>query len=791
MKHIKPVKIAKLIEIPLIVVLIIMMFFAFIFTNYIKNDYEKNLIDNQVVIAQAFANQISLNYEFRDGIINDIDEVNLSVANYILSQKDLISNEFLADIANVRTIDYIAYYSSDGEVIYDSLSEFIGWTASTGDPIYNFMVSGLDEFVEDIRNHTDYDYLVKSAYVRDEDGSFVQVVSELSTIESELALFENEVLISTLKDASLNLDYILLLNDENTVIVDSEKNRLGTSFNDDHNYLEALNGEVVSHKISILDYKDLYMETIAPIYYGGEIIGTIVIGMSLSGLNKIISNYSLIFLVIIFILFSLYALFQWYFVLRPLQLLNIHFEKNRYDQKIPKIKINIFEGLFSSVNTFLEIINKDNETIKTEVRKNDFLANHDFLTGLWNRRGLVKLLYDWVDTDKHFMILYFDLDNFKHYNDLRGHDFGDKILLNLAERLTLIASDKMLVSRFGGDEFVIAIDKSDSSNVSSCIASIVDLIEEDIYIDGFKCYLLASIGIAEYKVHSFDVVDVISKAEKAMYEAKKSNNNKVYYFTEDLIERSKKNLQLVELLKDCVANEGFEIYYQPQVDCNTQEIVAFEALLRIKNNSMSPGIFVPVAEKAGLMNKIGQIVIDKVTEQISVWKDKGFKMYPVFINLSPIQLYDQEIVFSIKKKLDDYGIDPKYFGIEITENLFIDKEKRVLDLLHNFKKLGILIAIDDFGSGQAGVNYLTNFEVDIIKTSKSVADKFLNSKGVVIFSTIVKLCHSLGFRVIAEGIESKEQVDYLLEMGVKMIQGYYYYRPMKTLDIEKEVLEKK
>ena len=788
MRHIKPVKIAKLIELPLIVVLIIMMFFAFVFTSYIKNNYEENLVENQVVIAQSFANQISLNYEFRDGIIKDIDEVNLSVANYVLSQKDLLSNEFLADIASVRSIDYIAYYSSEGEVIYDSLSEFIGWTASIGDPIYSFMISGLDEFVEDIRNHTDYDYLVKSAYVRDEDGSFIQVVSELSTIESELALFENEVLIENLKDASINLDYILMLNEENTVIVDSEDNRLGVSF-DDESYTEAMQGEVVSHKVSVLDYKDLYMETIAPIYYNGEIVGSIVIGMSLSGLNQIISNYSLIFLIIIMILFTLYALFQWYFVLRPLRLLNIHFENNRYNQMIPKIKKNIFEGLFSSVNTFLEIINKDNETIKNEVRKNDFLANHDFLTGLWNRRGLVKLLYDWVDKDKQFLIVYFDLDNFKHYNDLRGHDFGDKILLNLAERLTLIASETMLVSRFGGDEFVIAIDKSVSDNVSSSIASIINLIEEDIYIDGFKCYLLASIGIAEYKVHSFDVVDVISKAEKAMYEAKKSNSSKVYYFTEDLVERNNKNLQLVELLKECVANDGFEMYYQPQVDCKTQEIVAFEALLRIKNNNMSPGIFVPVAEKAGLMNKIGQIVIDKVTEQISVWKDKGFKLYPVFINLSPIQLYDQEIVFSIKKKLDDYGIDPKYFGIEITENLFIDKEKRVLDLLHDFKKLGILIAIDDFGSGQAGVNYLTNFEVDIIKTSKSVADKFLNEKGVIVFSTIIKLCHSLGFKVIAEGIESKEQVEYLLEMGVKVIQGYYYYRPMKLKDIEKDILQ--
>ncbi|HPD99865.1 MAG TPA: hypothetical protein PLB83_01385, partial [Bacillota bacterium] len=273
MRHIKPVKIAKLIEIPLIVVLIIMMFFAFIFTSYTKNNYEENLVDNQVVIAQSFANQISLNYEFRDGIIKDIDEVNLSVANYVLSQKDLLSNEFLADIASVRSIDYIAYYSSEGEVIYDSLSEFIGWTASIGDPIYSFMISGLDEFVEDIRNHTDYDYLVKSAYVRDQDGSFIQVVSELSTIESELALFENEVLIDNLKDASINLDYILMLNEENTVIVDSEDKRLGVSF-DDESYIEAFQGEVVSHKVSILDYKDLYMETIAPIYYDGEIVGS-------------------------------------------------------------------------------------------------------------------------------------------------------------------------------------------------------------------------------------------------------------------------------------------------------------------------------------------------------------------------------------------------------------------------------------------------------------------------------------------------------------------------------------
>lgn len=418
-------------------------------------------------------------------------------------------------------------------------------------------------------------------------------------------------------------------------------------------------------------------------------------------------------------------------------------------------------------------------------KKSVFESNHDFLTKLLNRRGFLKILSKWED--KSFVIIFIDIDNFKDYNDLKGHNFGDEVLRRLSNRLNKLTNPRVRISRFGGDEFNIVYQTDDHEEVLAMVNAIQTLIAEDIKIDLFQCFLSASIGVSSYPADGKNIDDIIHKAELAMNEAKKPENTRVVYFNQELGNKVINTTEIVEQLKLCINQDGFEMVYQPQIDAKTNNIIALEALLRIKGSKLSPGIFVPIAEKHGLMIDIGRIVIQKVLSQMALWKDKKILFVPIYINLSETQFHDYKITEIMSTLLKQYNIDPRLVGIEITENVFVDKESLVLMTLNEFKKIGVHTAIDDFGSGQAGINYLSNFDVDLVKIDKSIVDKYLNDKNEIIFQTIVNLCETLGFDVLAEGVEEKSQVERLLNMNVNLIQGYYFYRPLTVSDIESKL----
>ncbi|MCD4826605.1 MAG: EAL domain-containing protein [Acholeplasmataceae bacterium] len=422
-------------------------------------------------------------------------------------------------------------------------------------------------------------------------------------------------------------------------------------------------------------------------------------------------------------------------------------------------------------------------------RRTTYSNYHDYLTDLTNRRGFVNELNKWKST-KNIAIYYMDLNNFKHYNDLKGHAAGDLILVELANRLKTLESKSIIASRFSGDEFVVGFHTENLKTTKKLAEAIEKIIVEDIEIDNFKCYLSASIGVSIYTHKQNTINEVIDHAETAMQKAKLFSHKSTVFFDENLKNEIDIQSQIVEQLKHCIADDGFEMYYQPQMSIKDEKVVALEALLRIKGSKMSPGIFIPIAEKNGLMSQIGKIVIELVIKQMAIWNEKNMLHIPVFINISSDQLHDITIVGFIKKLLNEYKLNPALLGVEITEDVFIDKEGLVIQTLKKLKQLGLITAIDDFGSGQAGVNYLTNFEVDLVKIGKDVADKFLSSQKKIVYLTAVQLCESLGFEVLAEGIETIEQINLLKDMKVDLVQGYYYYKPMDTLHID-DILKNK
>ena len=422
-------------------------------------------------------------------------------------------------------------------------------------------------------------------------------------------------------------------------------------------------------------------------------------------------------------------------------------------------------------------------------RKRYNMSTHDYMTGLLNRRGFIIELDKW-GSSKSIVVIYLDLDNFKHYNDLKGHQTGDKILIELANKLKLLENTDTIVSRFGGDEYIIGYHTDNIESVKILTEKIQAIFDQDISLELFKCYLTASVGVSIYPQDGENIKEVIEKAEIAMQKAKDSYSNKIIHYNNDLKNTIQKTSEIVEQIKQCIANDDFEMVYQPQVSLKNEQIVAVEALLRMKGSNMSPGIFVPIAEKNGLMNQIGRIVIKLVVEQMSDWKKSGYELLPVSINLSPTQLHDTSIVKYIEETLKTNEIPVELIIIEITEDVFIDKEGLVINTLKELKKLGISTAIDDFGSGNAGVNYLTNFEVDFVKIDKSVADKYLNIENLEIYKTIENLCKTLNFSVVAEGIETLEQITYLKKLNISFVQGFYYYKPMSAKKIEAKLCKK-
>lgn len=417
----------------------------------------------------------------------------------------------------------------------------------------------------------------------------------------------------------------------------------------------------------------------------------------------------------------------------------------------------------------------------------NFLAFHDPLTNLPNRRKFIENLEYALKRKSNGAVLLLDLDNFKGINDTMGHAFGDKVLLGVTKRLETIADDNILVSRFGGDEFLILYEgKNNSSEIEAVVNEINNLFAEKIVIDEHEVEISFSMGISLYPKDSDEVNQLIMNADLALYEVKKTGKNGYKFFDNDMKAHllRKSNIELV--IKDAIENDGFKIVYQPQVNLLTGEIQEYEALLRLKHHNISPADFIPITEENGTIIKIGRIVAHKVIEQLSKWREMGYKVKPISINFSAKQLHDTKFFDFIKDELDKYDIEPQLIEIEITENIFLENKEQTLTFLTKLKEIGIKISIDDFGTGYSSLSYLTFLPIDKIKLDRSLNNKFLELENIKVMDSLILLAHSLNLEVVAEGIETYEQFRRLCVGKCDFIQGYYFSKPLEVTDVEEK-----
>lgn len=427
----------------------------------------------------------------------------------------------------------------------------------------------------------------------------------------------------------------------------------------------------------------------------------------------------------------------------------------------------------------------DITSIKKKEEYIEYLAYHDHLTELPNRRSFMNRLKAELKKGTCGAVMLLDFDNFKGINDTLGHAYGDLVLKKISNLLRKISDGNTFVSRFGGDEFLILISNDDSRDkIEKKVEHIVNIFNEKFCIDGNEIYMNFSMGITMYPDDGGNAEKLIMNADTAMYMVKNSGKNGYKFFHTDMTQQLKDKIEVEKILRKAIANDGFELMYQPQINVDTGVSDGCEALLRLKGHSISPAVFIPIAEETGLITDIGKWVTREAASQMAKWRDKGLGHKTIAINISTKQLNDEKYIYELDEILKEYRIDPKYLEIEITESVLLERTEETVEILNNLKKLGVKIALDDFGTGYSSLSYLTFIPVDKIKLDKSLNDKFLEMDTIKVMDSIISLAHSLNLTVTAEGIEDVEQYKRLKVGRCDYIQGYLFSRPVTPEEIE-------
>ena len=427
-------------------------------------------------------------------------------------------------------------------------------------------------------------------------------------------------------------------------------------------------------------------------------------------------------------------------------------------------------------------------------------AHTDFLTGLYNRmcceRDLAKFVEQAKESGKKGMLLYLDLDNFKHINDGLGHQYGDVLLKAVSHSLQLIEGIQSTCYRMGGDEFVILVPPSFYENREKIISNIKDIFLKPWFLRDSDYYCTMSMGVVEFPWENADVHELIKMADIAMYEAKRGGKNCVVYYEKRYAASADKRLDLERNMREATANsfQEFEIYFQPIMDTGKEDCICTgaEALIRWNCSELGfipPMEFIPLAEYLGLINPIGNHVLTEACRICHEWNTHGYPDYRINVNLSVVQLLQDNVVDIVQDALKESGLSPRNLTLEVTESLAIDDMERMKKILAEIKLLGVRIALDDFGTGYSSLNHIREIPLDVIKVDQSFIKEMHKDSYVKSFvRMMVELADALGVNLCVEGVETKLHYEMLKDMRVDMMQGYYFDRPMPRERFEKKYL---
>ena len=421
-----------------------------------------------------------------------------------------------------------------------------------------------------------------------------------------------------------------------------------------------------------------------------------------------------------------------------------------------------------------------------------FFANHDALTSLPNRfmfnQRLTQALARAQRQDKMVAVLFIDLDRFKVINDTLGHDAGDRLLIELAAQLHGCLRENDTVARQGGDEFVVLIeDINDPNQVTGVAQKILETIAEVHVLGGQEFHITASIGISVFPDEGADVQTLLKNADIAMYRAKEQGKNNFQFYSAEMNQHTFERLALETSLRRAIEREEFLLHYQPKVDLRSGRITGVEALVRWRHPDLgmvSPAQFIPLAEETGLIGPIGDWVLRTACAEARRWIGKGTSEISVAVNLSARQFAREDLAQSITSVLQESDLEPRFLEIEITESTVMHNANRAAGILQQLKEMGIRVAIDDFGTGYSSLGYLKRFPIDSVKIDRSFIQDIPNDRDdVAITCAVIAMAHSLRLKVIAEGVETEEQYQFLRDHDCDEMQGYFFSAPIDAAEL--------
>ena len=434
----------------------------------------------------------------------------------------------------------------------------------------------------------------------------------------------------------------------------------------------------------------------------------------------------------------------------------------------------------------------------TEWKKSEALiwqqANYDPLTGLPNRRMLRDRLEQDIRKCKHdglqLAILFIDLDHFKEVNDTLGHDSGDLLLIEAADRIRHCVRDSDTVARMGGDEFTVVLSElSGAERLERILQKILGALSAAFQLGDEQVFISASIGITMYPADATEVESLFKNADQALYVAKGAGRNRFSFFTSALQEAAQTRVRLANDLRAALAEQQFRVVYQPIIDLGTGDIRKAEALIRWQHPTrglISPTEFIPIAESSGLIIDIGEWVFRQAADQVVQWRELHHPHFQISVNKSPVQFHsDGSTRKSWAQHLQSLGLPGGSIAVEITEGLLLDTSATVTQQLMEMRQTGVQVSLDDFGTGYSSLTYLQKFEIDYIKIDQSFVRNLVpSSTDLALCKAIIVMAHELGMKVIAEGVETAQQRDLLVAAGCDHGQGYLFARPMSALDFD-------
>ena len=487
--------------------------------------------------------------------------------------------------------------------------------------------------------------------------------------------------------------------------------------------------------------------------------------------------------------------------------LSVRLKRQNIDDELTDVsnEINGMLGALERSQLFLSksesALKKAIEKLQDEVLEHEktqeqikYIAYHDTLTGLPNRNLLNELLVHSITlaerNNKCMAVLFLDIDGFKMINDIKGHGMGDQILQEVAERLLKTLRKSDVIARHGGDEFIVIIEELDNCSGVELIANkIINCFQEPFHLENQDYFLTTSVGVAVYPADGQTPDMLIKNADIAMYKAKENGKNQYLFCTPVMKDVANETMELSTNLYRAIEKNELELYYQPQLSCHNNQIMGVEALIRWRHPVMgliSPAKFIPIAEKTGLILPIGEWVLRTACQQNKKWQEQGLPKIRMGVNLSLRQFHNNDLLNLVESVLKETKLAPQYLELEITETIAMKEKSYIINTLNAFRQIGVSIAIDDFGTEYSSLSYLKHLPVDRLK----VAMQFIRGIGIdhkdeALAKGIIVLAKSIGMNVIAEGVETKEQLEFLKNHNCDEIQGYYFFKPLIEAEMTK------